>query len=232
MIRRLLGVAFVATVACGCQATTPARLTTLDGNYRVARGTTYRWSFDEPRSTPGTGAPMTPDHPRTFLSVLGQWNVEREPGAPSEPNVYRQGGRFAVGESPRVVVSELVFGDLSLKVQCRPESGTRDEACGVMLRVEDQDNYLVVRANGVDGTVKLVRVLNGHEDEIASAPANVQTGTWHSLSVKTRAEKVVVWWDEMRVINADDEQLPAGKIGLWTRADSVTAFDDLEVRAD
>ncbi len=232
MSRIVIGAAFVAAFACGCQSMTPVRLTTMDDNNRVARGTTYRWSFDEPRSTPGTGAPMTPDHPRTFMSVLGRWNVEPDARAASGANVYRQAGRYGAGESPRVVVSELVFGDLTLKVQCRPESGTRDEGCGVMLRVEDQDNYLVVRANGIDKTVKLVRVLNGHEEEIASAPANVDAGTWHTMSIKTRQEKVVVWWDEMRVISAEDEQLPAGKVGLWTRADSVTAFDDLEVRAD
>jgi hypothetical protein len=225
-------VGFLIVSTSACHGAAPPQLTTLDDHTPVMRGRTYAWRFDAPVGTPGTGAPMIPEHPRTFINVLGTWGIEKDAHAASAPNVYRQRGRYEGWETPRVVVSELVFGDMSLDVRCRPESGTASESCGVMFRVADQDSYLVVRAEAKDGTLKLVRVLGGVELELASAPADVTANTWHSLAIKTRAEQVVVWWDEMRLLNAIDERLPEGKVGLWTRADAVTAFDDLVVRAD
>jgi len=222
--------ALLPLVLAACHSAPPPQMTTLDDRAEVARGTTYRWSFDDRAATPGTGTPLAPEHPRTFINVLGKWDVEKDARAASAPNVYRQRAKYDEG-SPRVVVSELVFGDMSLRAMCRPESGA-EAGCGVMLRVADQDSYLVVRADAKTSTLKLVRVLGGNETELASAPANVSQDEWHTIAIKTRAEKVVVWWDEMRLISAEDERLPPGKVGFWTRAETTAAFDDLEVRAD
>jgi hypothetical protein len=199
---------------------------------RVAAGRTYRWSFDESAGTPGTGAPSIARHPRIFLPVLGRWRVDNDEHAVSLPNVYRQDGRLDLGQSPRVVVSDLVFGDISASVRCRPESGRAGGSCGLMFAVADADDYLVVRADGVDGAVKLVHVAHGAEQELASRPTTVAANTWHTMSIAAHDGVVDVWWDDVHMLTARTGLELGGKVGLSTRADSVTAFDDLEVHAD
>lgn len=206
----------------GCQKATPTNFTTGGDEIPAVTGQVYQWNFD--------GAPVG-SLPDDFIKVLGQWKVEAEGTAPSPANVLRQSGRFNSPDFPRVVVKNLTFTDLTIRVKCRPESGSMDQACGLMFRLKDSDNYFITRANALEGNVRLYRVVNGDRQEFASANAQVTSGQWHTIEAAARGTSLTVKWDGVQVISATDATFSKGKIGLWTKSDSVTAFDDLEASA-
>lgn len=188
----------------------------------VPAGQTKGWSFDA--DAQGT-------LPADFISVLGDWKVASEATAPSGANVLRQSGSFNNSDFPRLLVRDLSFGDLKLKVRCRPESGSADQACGLIFRAQDSDNYFITRANALEASVNLYRVVQRERQFITGASANVTAGTWHTLEVAAQGSAITVSWDGTQLISTTDTTYARGKIGLWTKADSVTAFDDLEATA-
>lgn len=212
-----------AGVGFGCQRPTPTAFTTAGGEVAAEKGRTYRWSFDDIATGP---------LPTDFVNVLGDWKTAAEGSAPSAPNVLRQGGSFKNPDFPRVVVKDLTFTDLTVRVRCRPESGSVDQACGLMFRLRDSDNYYITRANPLEGNVRLYRVVGGDRQQLASADLAVASGQWHTLEATARGQSLTVRWNETPVITTRDSTFDKGKIGLWTKADSVTAFDDLEARAE
>jgi hypothetical protein len=230
MVRPLLLLVVVASpLACAGRA--PVFLTTAGDDTVVAKGTTHRWTFDEPEPVSGTGEVAAPTA-RTFVGVLGRWGIAKDRDALSPSGVYRQDARYAPTDSPRVVVSNLVFRDLTLRVACRPDSGAAGEGCGLLFDARGVDDYFVARADALENAVRLVHVHGGEEREVASAPALVTPHVWHAMTVRTRAERVIVEWDGATVLDAADYARTGGKIGLATIADAVTSFDDLEVVAE
>lgn len=215
-----LWVALISLSLIACE--TPDTFTTGGQDIPVAAGQTKKWSFDSDAA--GT-------LPADFISVLGDWKVAAEGTAPSSPNVLRQSGSFNNPDFPRVLVKDLTFTDLKLKVRCRPESGSTDEACGILFRAADSNNYYITRANALEGNVRLYRVVNRDRQQFGDAQATVTRGQWHTLEVSAKGSTLTVSWDGAPVINATDPTFARGKIGLWTKADSVTAFDDLEATA-
>jgi hypothetical protein len=206
-----------------CQTPSPTTFTTGGGDSPAEKGKTYRWSFDDT----AVGA-----LPADFINVLGEWKIEAERSAPSAPNVLRQRGAFKDPDFPRVIVKDLTFTDLTVRVRCRPERGSIDEACGLIFRLKDSDNYFITRANALEGNVRLYRVVNGDRQQFGSANAMVAAGQWHTLAVSARGTALSVTWDDVAVISENDATFTSGKIGVWTKADSVTAFDDLEATAE
>jgi len=220
MTARLLLAVALSTGACA--KPTPTQFITGGDDVSAEAGRTYRWSFD------GTAAGSLPSD---FLSVLGNWTTDSDPTAPSAPNVLRQTGAFKSPDFPRVIVKSLTFTDVTVRVRCRPDKGDIDRACGIVFRVKDSDNYYLTRANALEDNVRLYHVVNGDRQEFASADLTVTTGQWHTLEVTARGTQLRVSWDGHPVLGASDTTFTKGKIGLWTKADSVTAFDDLEVIA-
>ncbi|MBV9949716.1 MAG: hypothetical protein JOZ69_22940 [Myxococcales bacterium] len=191
----------------------------LGANQPVAAGEVHRWSFDE-----GFG-PL----PTAFSSVLGRWVVEAESTAPSPPNVARQTGTYAVGDYPRAMVRDLTFTDLTASVMCRPESGSIDQACGLVFRAQDGCNYYVVRANAKEGNTRIYISVDGVRTQLsATADTPLAAGTWHALGLTTKGSEFTVSLDGTQILTCSDTTFATGKIGLWTKSDSVTAFDDLE----
>ena len=187
------------------------------------RGKTYRWNFDD--------APLG-EPPSDFAVALGAWKVEAEESAPSRTHVLRQVGRFANPDFPRILVKPLTFADLTLRVHCRPEAGWLDRACGLMFRLQDSDNYLLTRANALEDNIRVYHVVKGDRQQIASASRSIKSGQWHTLEVAAHGPQITVKWDDDVVLSVSDRTFAAGKIGLWTKSNSVTAFDDLEVTAE
>jgi 3-keto-disaccharide hydrolase len=210
----------VSVLAGACTKPTPTTFTTGGDDVPTEPGRTYRWSFDDA----ALGA-----LPEPLINVLGDWRIEVADGAPSK--VLRQTGSYKNPDFPRVVVKGLTFTDLDLRVRCRPETGDTDRACGLMFRLKDSDNYYVTRANALEGNVRLYRVVDGDRKQFASADLDVIAGRWHTLEATARGTRLTVSWDGKQVIDATDDTFARGKIGLWTKADSVTAFDDLEAVA-
>jgi len=228
---RIGWVLLAAVPPIACSASTPVLRTTAGDDTVVPKGTTYRWTFDPVPPVPGTGELAAPPA-RTFVGVLGHWDIARDDDAPSPPSVYRQDVRYGANDAPRVLVSDLLFRDLSMRVRCRLDAGRVAEGCGLVFDALGSDDYFVVRAEALQGVVRLVHVMAGEEREVAAAPCPVTPRVWHAMSVRTRAERVTVEWDDVPVLDAVDWTRAGGKIGLATMADATSSFDDLEVVAE
>jgi hypothetical protein len=211
------------TVLLGCSSSTPAEFTTGGGESPVAKGQTIRHTFD---ADPAGAAPAD------FISSLGEWRVEAVATASSAPNLLRQRAELNNPDFPRIVRKDLVFADLVARVRCRPESGSTDQACGMMFRFKDSDNYYITRANVLENNVRFYRVVDGDREQLASGDALVAAGEWSVLEVTARGSEITVSWRGTRVLSATDATYARGKVGLWTKADSITAFDDFEITAE
>ena len=152
------------------------------------------------------------------------WTVELEATAPSQPKVLKQNGQ---GDFPWCVVRAASLADGFVEVKFKPLSGKDDQAGGLVWRWKDGDNYYVARANALENNVSLYYTQNGRRSTIKYAPAPVAAKQWHTLRVEFAGKRIRVALDGKPYIELDDEHLTgAGAVGVWTKADSVTVFDD------
>ena len=169
----------------------------------------------------------------TGQGAQAQWVVEADPSAPSQPNVLAQLSKDKTDyRFPLAIADEGSFQDLDLSVKFKSVSGDVDRAAGLVFRLKDANNYYIVRANALEGNYRLYHVVAGKRQQFAGADFKVASGEWHELRVECIGNKITCYYDgEKRIESTDDTFKEAGKIGLWTKADSVTYFDDLRVAA-
>lgn len=169
---------------------------------------------------------------RTGDGRAGTWVVRADPSAPAGDHVLAQVDADATDyRFPVAVADSPLLKDLRLEVKCKPVSGKVDEACGLVFRFRDADNYYVTRANALEDNVRLYHVVKGRRRQFASWNGKVAAQTWHMLAVDVRGDRFQVSFDGKQVIDEKDDTFKeAGKVGLWTKADSVTYFDALSVK--
>ena len=152
------------------------------------------------------------------------WAVAADPGAPSKSNVLMQSGS---GTFPWCVKSGTALTDGFVEVKFKPMSGREDQAGGVVWRWKDGDNYYVARANALEGNVSLYYTEGGKRKTLKYVDAPVARGVWHTLRVEFAGSRIAVALDGRRAIEFEDKHITGpGAVGVWTKADSVTAFDD------
>ena len=155
-----------------------------------------------------------------------RWSVEAAPDAPSAPNVLVQRGKASF---PWCVNPAIALTDGKVRVKFKPISGREDQAGGLVWRWKDGDNYYVARANALENNVSLYYTRNGSRNTLKYVDAPVQSGKWHELVVEFAGSRIQVTLDGTRYIDYEDTHITgAGAVGVWTKADSVTAFDDFQ----
>lgn len=153
-----------------------------------------------------------------------KWAVETDPTAPSAPNVLKQSG---AGTFPWCVKKGTALTDDVVEVKFKPISGNEDQAGGLVWRWKDGDNYYVARANALENNVSLYYTQSGRRNTIKYVDAPVAKNQWHTLRVEFIGKRIRVVLDGKRYIELDDERITgSGAVGVWTKADSVTAFYD------
>ncbi|HXI90594.1 MAG TPA: family 16 glycoside hydrolase [Blastocatellia bacterium] len=169
----------------------------------------------------------------TGQGAKGQWVVRADPSAPSQPNVLAQTSTDKTDyRFPLAIADEGSFQNLEMSVKFKAVSGEVDRAAGMAFRLKDSNNYYIVRANALENNYRLYHVVNGRRVQFAGANVNVAPGEWHELRVECVGNKITCFYDgEKKIESTDDTFKEAGKVGLWTKADSVTYFDDLRVSA-
>jgi hypothetical protein len=152
------------------------------------------------------------------------WAVAADPSAPSKPNVLKQSGS---GTFPWCVLKNVALTDGFVEVKFKPIDGREDQAGGLVWRWKDGDNYYVARANALENNVSLYYTERGSRKTIKYVDAPVARGAWHTLRVEFADTRIAVALDGKRYIELDDKHISGpGAVGVWTKADSVTAFDD------
>ncbi len=157
-------------------------------------------------------------------SGSAKWSVEKDDSAPSKPNVLKQSGEatFAV-----CIKNDTNLKDGFVEVKFKPVAGKEDQAGGVIWRVQDANNYYISRANALEDNVTIYHTINGKRVAFKNINTKVTSGVWHTLRVDFEGNKFTVTFDGTKVIDATDESFAnAGKVGVWTKADSVTEFDN------
>jgi hypothetical protein len=157
----------------------------------------------------------------------GQWVVRAEADTPSKPNALCQTGSATF---PAIALSATVFAEVAVTVKFKPISGREDQAAGIIFRVQDKDNYYILRANALEGNVNFYKYANGSRSDIKGGTAKVAAGQWQELRVEATADRLRGFLDGQLVVETSDATFKAGRVGLWTKADSVTCFDDLSVK--
>src|SRR6267378_4410413 len=157
-------------------------------------------------------------------SGSAKWSVEKDDSAPSKPNVLKQSGQATF---PVCIKNDTNLKDGFVEVKFKPVSGREDQAGGVIWRAKDSNNYYIARANALEDNVTIYHTIDGKRVAFKSINTKVTSGAWHTLRVDFKGNKFTVTFDGNRVIEATDESFAnAGKVGVWTKADSVTEFDN------
>ena len=153
-----------------------------------------------------------------------KWTVEKDDTAPSKPNVLKQSGEATY---PLAVKDDTNLKDGFVEVKFKPLSGEEDQAGGIIWRYKDADNYYICRANALENNVRIYHFVKGKRTQFKGANLPVAANQWHTLRVDFSGKRFTVIFNGKELFNAEDETIAdAGKVGLWTKADSVTLFDD------
>src|SRR5213596_1246474 len=157
-------------------------------------------------------------------SGTAKWSVEKDNSAPSKPNVLKQSGQATF---PVCFKNDTNIKDGFVEVKFKPVAGKEDQAGGVIWRAQDANNYYIARANALEDNVTIYHTINGKRVAFKNINTKVASGVWHTLRVDFAGNKFSVTFDGNNVIDATDESFAnAGKVGVWTKADSVTEFDN------
>ena len=161
-----------------------------------------------------------------------QWAIVADETAPSKPNVLKQSGAAIF---PVCFKDDTNLKDGFVEVKFKPVSGNEDQAGGVLWRAKDSNNYYVFRANANEDNVVLYKTVNGRRGPLDivgrqggyGINAKVASGQWHTLRVEFAGSRFQAFFDGKHVFDVEDSTFgEAGKVGVWTKADSVTLFDD------
>lgn len=122
------------------------------------------------------------------------------------------------------------FTDLELTVSFKAVKGETDQGGGPVWRYKDANNYYIARMNPLEDNFRVYKVVGGKRSQLGSAEAEAPAGKWHSIRIVHKGDHIQCYLNGKRQLDVKDETFKdAGKIGLWTKADAVTSFDDLTV---
>ncbi len=176
----------------------------------------------------------------THSGGLGRWEIVRDDTAPSKPNVLAQLSSDSTrGRYPLAVFNKVSCKNGDLRVKLKPVSGEVDASGGLVWRYLDENNYYIVRANALEDNVVLYKVENGKRSSLApkgkalgtyGVETKVSGQTWHTLRVAFQGSLFTVYFNGEKLFEVEDTTFTqAGNVGLWSKADSVTHFDDFQV---
>jgi hypothetical protein len=162
-----------------------------------------------------------------WTTVDGQWTVEDMAGAPSGKKVLVQ--RATKNQFDVIVAPPGPFTDVDVSMRFNPLSGREDASGGIVFRFTD-GKYYVVRANALEDNFRLYYYDRGRR-QLASARIKAPVlGQWHTLRLVAVGDHMQAWLDGKLYLDHRDSRFRSGRVGLWTKADSITAFDDLTIR--
>jgi hypothetical protein len=185
------------------------------------------FTFDD--DAPGA-APAGFEFARTGNGAEGKWVVEADKDRPASHVLTQSSADPTDYRFPLAIVKDGTYKDVTVSVRARPISGKVDQGFGLVWRYRDANNYYIVRCNADEDNCTIYHVVKGSRRSFQSKSVKVATKTWHTLKVEAVGNHFVVACDGQKVLDARDDTFKnGGKVGLWTKADSVIQFDDLAV---
>jgi 3-keto-disaccharide hydrolase len=163
----------------------------------------------------------------SWTTVSGQWAVEEMAGAPGGRKVLVQ--RATKNEFNVIVAPSGPYGDVEVSMKFKPIAGREDASGGIVFRFTD-GKYYVVRANALEDNFRLYAYDRGRRQLATATVKAPALGQWHTVRLVAVGDHMQAWLDGTLYLDHRDPRFKSGRVGLWTKADSVTAFDDLHVR--
>ncbi len=213
----LIIIAASVLLISGCVTKQPAIKYQL--NESAAPGQMIKWTFD---TDPVGGLPKGAN------VFSGDWIIRTDSDAPTPPNALCQIG---VSEFPALSLSDTVYVDAAVSSFFKPISGHTDQAAGIIFRIQDKDNYYILRVNALEDNINLYKYVAGRRSLIKGVSVNVESGKWQELRVENTGNRIQGFLNGQMVVEATDDTFSAGRVGIWTKADSVTCFDNIQITA-
>jgi hypothetical protein len=190
------------------------------------------------------GPAPTPGHAETiaFAESKGLGDFEfTATGKPGEWSVVRNEAVQALAQTstdvtddrfPLAIYRPFSGRNVYVSIRFMPVAGTVDQAGGVIVRFTPAGDYYLARANALENNVRFYRVVAGKRQMIAGVDANVSSRAWHTLGIAARDDRFIILFNGRELFGATDASLPGpGRIGLWTKADSITWFESINIKS-
>lgn len=186
-----------------------------------------KYDFD---ADPIGATPSGFEFARTGRGAKGQWLVKTDEDRSTNHVLVQLSADPTDYRFPLAIAKEGTWKDVALSVRARPVSGKVDQAFGLVWRYQNEDNYYIARCNADEDNCAIYHVVRGSRRPFQSRNVRVASKTWHDLKVEAIGDHFTVWYDGQKVLDAKDRTFQdAGRVGLWTKADSVVQFDDLSI---
>jgi hypothetical protein len=188
------------------------------------------WNFDDVKvGEVPRGWKVTETNPSEGPAT---WGVIADDAAPSGGQAFGVTATKNYGQTFNLAIAEApAFADFEMTVKARAVSGVEDQGGGPIWRCADANNYYVCRFNPLEGNFRVYVVKDGRRRQLDSAQLPLEAGRWYEIKVIMRGTKMTCFLDGAELLHADDAALAGpGRIGLWTKADVVTSFDDVKIR--
>jgi hypothetical protein len=167
---------------------------------------------------------------RTGRGPEGEWTVTADPTASAGRAIEQISTDRTDYRFPLAIHESLSASNLDAEVRFKAVAGKIDQAAGLAVRLQDADNYYVARANALEDNVRFYRVVDGRREQLGGSNLKVTPDQWHTLGLRAEGERFTVSYDGKTLFCVTDETFAeAGGVALWTKADSVTRFDQLTI---
>ena len=175
-------------------------------------------------------SPAAFEFARTGQGAEGKWVVREDKDKPGNRLLVQESADATDYRFPLAVVKEGTYKDVTLSVRARPVSGEVDQGFGMVWRYKDASNYYITRCNADEDNCTIYHTVAGRRRPFQNKSIKVAKHAWHTLKLEATGNHFVVWFDGTKVLDATDDTFKdAGKVGLWTKADSVIQFDDFSI---
>ena len=167
---------------------------------------------------------------RTGQGDAGHWVVVRDASADGGNALEQDSQETTDYRFPLAIYQPVSARNVEVRIRFKAMSGKVDRAGGIALRLTSLDNYYVVRANALEDNVRFYRVVKGKREQLATANVKAAPNEWHILGLKADGDRFTISFEGKELYTATDKTFDmAGKIAFWTKADSVTRFDRLDI---
>jgi hypothetical protein len=168
---------------------------------------------------------------RTGQGGPAQWTVAADATAAGGRAIEQTSTDRTDYRFPLAIYQKTSGQNVDLTVHFKAVAGKVDQAGGIAVRLSDADNYYVVRANALEDNVRFYRVVRGRREQLEGANTKVTANEWHQLGLRAEGERFTITFDGKQLFTATDRTFAGtGKVALWTKADSVTRFDRIEIK--
>jgi hypothetical protein len=159
----------------------------------------------------------------------GEWSVVRDDATQA---LAQTGSDSTNDRFPLAIYRPFAGRNVYVSIRFMAVSGNIDQAGGVVVRFTSAGNYYLARANALENNVRFYRVVGGKRQMIAGVDAHVSSGAWHTLGIAARDDRFIILFNGRELFGATDAKVPGpGRVGLWTKADSVTWFESIKIKS-